>query len=98
MSSGDGDLKNPNPDAPASDQTALAKVAVVAPGQEAPKPPKAGPEVTVLPPAQPKPPIASQISISAASFSGPLPPPVMLQQYNQVFPGCGERIVRMAEA
>jgi len=34
---------------------------------------------------------------SSASFSGPLPPPALLQQYNQVFPGAAERIVAMAE-
>jgi uncharacterized membrane protein len=32
-----------------------------------------------------------------AEFAGPLPPPAMLEQYNRVFPGCAERIVRMAE-
>jgi uncharacterized membrane protein len=34
-----------------------------------------------------------------ASFSGsaPLPPPDLLKQYNEVFPGCAERIVAMAK-
>src|SRR3990170_3173121 len=32
------------------------------------------------------------------SFTGPLPPPAMLERYNQVFPGCAERIVLMAES
>ncbi|MBI3941216.1 MAG: DUF2335 domain-containing protein [Acidobacteria bacterium] len=32
------------------------------------------------------------------TFSGPLPPPSMLLKYNEVFPGCGERIVAMAES
>ena len=30
-------------------------------------------------------------------YSGPLPPPEMLVQYNGAFPGCAERIVAMAE-
>jgi uncharacterized membrane protein len=30
-------------------------------------------------------------------FAGPLPPPAMLEQYNRVFPGCAERIIKMAE-
>lgn len=34
---------------------------------------------------------------SEASFSGPLPPPEILRQYNDVMPGLGERIVQMAE-
>jgi uncharacterized membrane protein len=31
------------------------------------------------------------------SFSGPLPHPALLQGYEKVFPGCAERIVKMAE-
>lgn len=30
-------------------------------------------------------------------FSGPLPPPQILEGYNNAFPGCAERIVTMAE-
>lgn len=33
----------------------------------------------------------------AYSFSGPLPPPEILEKYNQVLPGGAERIVAMAE-
>ena len=33
----------------------------------------------------------------ASSFSGPLPPPQILRAYEDVFPGCAERIVAMAE-
>lgn len=33
----------------------------------------------------------------AVAFSGPLPPPEMLKQYNDAFDGCAERIVAMAE-
>jgi uncharacterized membrane protein len=36
-------------------------------------------------------------SIQHQRFSGPLPPPEMLVQYNEAFPGCAERIVKMAE-
>lgn len=32
-----------------------------------------------------------------AAFSGPLPPPEILKQYDEVFAGCAERIVVMAE-
>jgi uncharacterized membrane protein len=31
------------------------------------------------------------------SFSGPLPPPNILAQYDQIVPGAGERIISMAE-
>lgn len=31
------------------------------------------------------------------SFSGPLPPPDLLREYNQIVPGLAERIARMAE-
>ncbi|MBZ5526969.1 MAG: DUF2335 domain-containing protein [Acidobacteriia bacterium] len=31
------------------------------------------------------------------SFSGPLPPPEILEKYNQVMPGLAERIIGMAE-
>jgi uncharacterized membrane protein len=31
------------------------------------------------------------------SFSGPLPPPEILEKYNQALPGLGERIICMAE-
>jgi uncharacterized membrane protein len=30
------------------------------------------------------------------SFHGPLPPPAMLAQYNDAYPGCAEAIVKMA--
>ena len=30
-------------------------------------------------------------------FAGPLPPPDLLKEYNEAFPGCAERIVAMAE-
>ncbi len=36
-------------------------------------------------------------SVRASSFSGPLPPPDILTRYNDVFPGCAERIFEMAE-
>ena len=34
----------------------------------------------------------------SASWQGPLPPPNLLRDYNEAFPGCAERIVAMAEA
>lgn len=33
----------------------------------------------------------------AASFEGPLPPPSMLEHYNEIVPGAAERILAMAE-
>ena len=35
--------------------------------------------------------------IIRAEFSGPLPPPVILEQYNNIVPGAAERILKMAE-
>lgn len=39
-----------------------------------------------------------QVVVGQAHFSGPLPPPVVLEQYNQVVPGAAERILAMAES
>jgi len=36
-------------------------------------------------------------TIAAASISGPIPPPQVLQQYEQIIPGGAERILKMAE-
>ena len=41
--------------------------------------------------------VYSALRITHVSFSGPLPPPVMLREYNNAAPGCADRIVRMAE-
>jgi uncharacterized membrane protein len=38
-----------------------------------------------------------QITATAASFSGPLPPPEILVKYNDAIPGGAERILVMAE-
>lgn len=35
--------------------------------------------------------------VAEASFEGPIPPPALLQQYDQVITGAAERILRMAE-
>ena len=40
---------------------------------------------------------ASLLSVRA-SFSGPLPPPELLKQYDEVVPGAADRIISMAEA
>jgi len=42
------------------------------------------------------PPVATQIQ--RASFSGPLPPPAILEGYDRIVPGAAERILAMAEA
>ena len=34
---------------------------------------------------------------SVQSFSGPLPPPSVLKQYDDIVPGAAERIIKMAE-
>ena len=38
------------------------------------------------------------VAHSVATYSGPLPTPDMLAQYNTTFPECAERIVTMAES
>ncbi len=38
-----------------------------------------------------------EVRVVGASFSGPMPPPSLLQGYEQVCPGAAERILRMAE-
>lgn len=38
-----------------------------------------------------------QLIATAAQFSGPLPPPTILQQYDETVPGAAERIIAMAE-
>lgn len=35
--------------------------------------------------------------VQSVEYSGPLPPPAVLQRYDQVVPGAAERILRMAE-
>ena len=42
-------------------------------------------------------PSAQLIQYAAAHFSGPLPPPEILQKYNEILPGAADRIIRMAE-
>lgn len=37
-------------------------------------------------------------SVNHVSFQGPLPPPGMLRQYDEVAPGTAERIIAMAES
>lgn len=39
-----------------------------------------------------------QQSTYAESFQGPIPPPGLLAQYNDVLPGAAERLIAMAEA
>ncbi len=39
--------------------------------------------------------VAAQIS---RTFSGPLPPPEILQRYNEIVPGAADRIIKMAES
>lgn len=37
-------------------------------------------------------------SARVSTWQAPLPPPNLLREYNEAFPGCAERIVAMAEA
>lgn len=37
------------------------------------------------------------VRVVGESFSGPIPPPTILAQYDQVLPGSAERILKMAE-
>lgn len=41
--------------------------------------------------------VKSQKSIITESFSGPIPPPTILEKYNLVVPDAANRIIRMAE-
>jgi uncharacterized membrane protein len=43
----------------------------------------------------PRPPIRTVAK--AETFAGPLPPPVVLEKYNQIVPGAADRIIAMAE-
>jgi uncharacterized membrane protein len=38
------------------------------------------------------------VKVQAATFSGPLPPPEVLERYNLTLPGAAERIIKMAES
>jgi uncharacterized membrane protein len=40
---------------------------------------------------------AARVEVSQASWSGPLPPPEILGQYERLLPGAAERILSMAE-
>lgn len=46
---------------------------------------------------RPQPKTVTQVSFQRASFAGPLPPPDILEKYNQISPGAAERIIKMAE-
>lgn len=37
------------------------------------------------------------VEIQERHFSGPLPTPALLKEFDDVVPGCAERIIRMAE-
>jgi uncharacterized membrane protein len=42
-------------------------------------------------------PVQTLIMVEASQFSGPLPPPALLEHYNTIHPGAADRIIRMAE-
>ena len=37
------------------------------------------------------------LKMQGVQYSGPIPPPAMLEQYNHIVPGAAERILKMAE-
>ena len=41
--------------------------------------------------------VVTQLIERHTSFSGPLPPPTVLKEYDAIMPGLGERLVQMAE-
>ncbi len=41
--------------------------------------------------------IKREVIIQTLSFSGPIPPPAVLREYNEILPGAAERILRSAE-
>ena len=43
------------------------------------------------------PPPKREVTVAAAHFAGPLPPPEVFRQYDQILPGAAERILQMAE-
>ncbi|MBC7818737.1 MAG: DUF2335 domain-containing protein [Planctomycetaceae bacterium] len=53
-------------------------------------------ESAKLQPGNPSKPELARV-IAASSFSGPLPPPQILQEYNRIVPGSANRIIAMAE-
>jgi Predicted membrane protein (DUF2335) len=57
--------------------------------------PEFGEILSKLPPGTP-PEVLEMISQSM-SYSGPLPPPFMMQQYDDTLPGLADRIMKMAE-
>jgi uncharacterized membrane protein len=50
-----------------------------------------------LEPQLPHPNNKPQVQIIQPEFSGPLPPPTILAQYDRIVPGAAERIITMAE-
>jgi uncharacterized membrane protein len=58
------------------------------------------PPVTVSSPKQPAPRSGprAEIAVSSERFTGPLPHPEILAQYDTIVPGLAERIVKMAES
>lgn len=39
----------------------------------------------------------TSLTVQAAAYSGPLPPPEALARYNEILPGAADRIIAMAE-
>lgn len=43
------------------------------------------------------PPEVVELALQASAFSGPIPPPVMLREYEEIVPGAGRDIINMAK-
>lgn len=56
------------------------------------------PAKTVAPKPAPHKPAASGQIVATQSFSGPIPPPAILEGYERLVPGAAARILNMAEA
>lgn len=62
------------------------------------KPPENKPLKPPNPPARRETGATVIAKIEQSSFSGPLPSPVILEEYDRIVPGAAERILKMAEA
>ena len=40
---------------------------------------------------------SASLKVQGVQYSGPIPPPAMLEQYDKIVPGAAERILKMAE-
>lgn len=70
----------------------IPREGVQAPDEQSGRPRPLSVNPDTLPPSQ-----RASLIHAQMEFSGPLPPPQILGQYDEVLPGAAERILRMAE-